>query len=169
MASVERAQLAHARQHQMPDDFGARRAAGDARAAGKLPDVRFQPISEAIEKLLAWSGLVLDIGQAFDATVLLVASRSCASAVRPTTVPTGSSSRTLFARPSTSATALTPYSLTSCTAMVSASVVALPSLETARTTIVWLCAVSASSRPATVTTPVLALMSKLPASVPVKL
>lgn len=39
---------------------------GNARTAGMLPDVRFQTVAEAIEPLLEWSGLVLDVWQDWD-------------------------------------------------------------------------------------------------------
>ncbi|CAD5999193.1 hypothetical protein [Agreia sp. COWG] len=45
---------------------------GDARTAGMLPDIRFQPVAEAVQELLTWSGLVLTVGQHWDAPTIVV-------------------------------------------------------------------------------------------------
>lgn len=45
---------------------------GNARAAGVLPEIRFQPLSEAVQELLDWSGLVLDVWQDWDTPTIFV-------------------------------------------------------------------------------------------------
>lgn len=45
---------------------------GDARGAGLLPDIRFQPVAEALQQLLDWSGLVLTIGQGWGTPTITV-------------------------------------------------------------------------------------------------
>ena len=95
-------------------------------------------------------------------TVLFVASASTAEAVRPTALSMAARSDTVFGAPSASTGVVTRASSRSRTATVTCSVWLLPSLEAARTIRVWLLAVSASSRPATFTTPVVASIAKRP-------
>ena len=68
----------------------------------------------------------------------------------------------LFSGPPKTWLLMTGASFTSATDTVKACVEKLPSAEVARTTMLWEAAASASSAPATVTTPVLALIAKRP-------
>ena len=101
--------------------------------------------------------------------VLLVASLSSARAVMPARLPMPAVSFSRLALLSMSASALVSNSSLSLTATVKARVRLLPSLDVARTTMLWLAAVSRSMAPATRTTPLAASMLKRPPALSVRL
>ena len=93
---------------------------------------------------------------------LVVASASLAEAVIPTSVPIAAFSATLLAAALVSLIAPTSNSSTSVRLIVKPCVLKLPSAEVARTMMPWLAAASRSSAPATVTTPLPALIANRP-------
>ncbi len=93
---------------------------------------------------------------------MALASASVASAVTPTVVPTVAFSLTASAAALLSVTAPMSNSSTSVTFTVNACVLKLPSALVARTVMLWLVALSASSAPATVTIPLAPLIAKRP-------
>ena len=90
-----------------------------------------------------------------------VASSSVESAVTPTVVPTAASSLAWLSAGSLSIGVVGANSLTSSTPMLKVSVAVLVPSE-ASTTMSWLSAISASSAPATVTTPEVASIANSP-------
>ena len=80
----------------------------------------------------------------------------------PTAVPFPAFSATEFPEPLESSGVVTLNSFTSLTAIVNVLSAVEPSEDVARTVILWLVALSASSEPATVTTPVLELIANNP-------